>query len=529
MKKIFYAVLGSIIFYGCASISSPNGGPKDTTPPKLLSSNPDSAQTNFTGNKIVLTFDEYFTTNNINSQLIISPPLNNPPTVKINKQSLIITYKDTLKANTTYSFNFGESIKDLNEGNTLENFSVIFSTGNTIDSLTQIGLVTDAVTGEPLESAIKVYLYKTAGDSDLFLERPYYITKTDESGRFKFKHISGDSFTIYAHEDVNNNYRFEELEKIGFIKDRIYPDSNPIQLELGTDKRIEPLKILRSQLQSDASVLVLFNQLVPWYTIFHVESSASGSDKRQSLAYHNSRDSLIIYPSTQDFQGDTLELLITNGDSVFFQKISINELRIPQFSLTTAGVVKPDTSLIISSSTAVKKYNSDFVQLFKDSVEITSLSLRAKTPTKTELATPLASNSNYKLVLKPGAFTDIHNKVNELDTISFSTRNVEDLGSFIITMQLDSSNTKPVIVELLLDGKEQVLRTDYITSSQNISYNNLNPGKYKVRAFIDQNANGYWDSHDLINKKIAEKYYHFSKEVEVRKNWEIKNLIFSVP
>ena len=97
-------------------------------------------------NEINIYFNEYIKLKDLNKQLIISPPLNpeNPPLISPQgspSKYINIQILDTLLENSTYIFDFGNSVQDNNEANTLERFKYVFSTGAYIDSLTLSGSV----------------------------------------------------------------------------------------------------------------------------------------------------------------------------------------------------------------------------------------------------------------------------------------------------------------------------------------------------------------------------------------------------
>ena len=152
----------ALSLWQCARRGSPTGGDKDTTPPVLLQAFPPSGTTNFSGKHIRLSFDEFVVTKDLRKQLIISPPMNTFPIISPTSASrrLDISLLDTLKPNTTYVLNFGNSIQDYNEGNPYTDFKYVFSTGATIDSLWYEGDVTDALLPEAdLSVTLMLYPY----------------------------------------------------------------------------------------------------------------------------------------------------------------------------------------------------------------------------------------------------------------------------------------------------------------------------------------------------------------------------------
>ena len=215
----------------CANIVSPTGGPKDIVPPVVLLATPENQSTNFQGKVINITFDEYVTLNNPNNNILISPPLEENPDYKLNGKSLIIKFKEPLKSETTYSINFGESIKDLHEGNIFKDYSYVFSTGENIDSLTLEGQLLQAIDHKP-SADFFVMLYCNENDtisldSLPYLVKPYYVTKSDKEGKFKFSGLKENDYLVFALKDENSNMRFDlPNENIAFLDSLVKPIHN---------------------------------------------------------------------------------------------------------------------------------------------------------------------------------------------------------------------------------------------------------------------------------------------------------------
>jgi len=217
---------------GCATIIPPEGGPKDTLPPVLRKANPIDSSRNFTGKTITLSFDEYVDADNYQQELIVSPVPVNMPTVTRKLNTVTIKLRDTLEANTTYSFNFGNTIKDVNEGNIIKDFTYTFSTGSYFDSLGFIGNVLLAETGE-IDSTLTIMLHKTNLDSALIKQKPRYIAKTDGTGNFRFKNLPPDTFYVYALKDEGGSYRYLNKTQLFAFSDSgviVTPDTRPVTL-----------------------------------------------------------------------------------------------------------------------------------------------------------------------------------------------------------------------------------------------------------------------------------------------------------
>lgn len=160
--KILFFLTIIIFAIACARTGRPEGGPKDEDAPLFVTANPPYESINFDKKEIKIEFNEYVKLKDLNKQLVVSPPMKNPPLITPQgtaSEEIKIEILDTLKLNTTYIFNFGNSVEDNNEANVLENFKYVFSTGSYIDSLTTSGSISDAKLVETPKS-VNVLLYR---------------------------------------------------------------------------------------------------------------------------------------------------------------------------------------------------------------------------------------------------------------------------------------------------------------------------------------------------------------------------------
>jgi len=203
LYSLFFSWIIAVVIVGgsgCAQIGAPTGGPKDSIPPRLLKASPAQNSTNFKGNKVTLTFDEFVVLDDIQNNVIVSPLQKNLPLIDYKLKTVTVKLKDSLLPNTTYSINFGNAIKDNNEGNPLRNLTYVFSTGNTIDSLQQAGKVIIAETGKTDSLSIAM-LYRNADDSAVQKRKPDYIAKIKGDGSFIFNNLSAGTYKIYTLKD----------------------------------------------------------------------------------------------------------------------------------------------------------------------------------------------------------------------------------------------------------------------------------------------------------------------------------------
>lgn len=238
---------------GCAKAGMPSGGPKDKEPPKVLRTEPENGATQWTANEFAIFFDEYVTVKDADKNILVSPPMDTKPEYVTKGHAVVVKIKDSLRANTTYLFQFKEGIVDYNEGNPLASFEYVFSTGSGIDSMTIRGQVLDALTHRPyqaegaitvaafgleqmarFDSVQNIYLDSLlradttgtlaekvdrlhAGDSIVAKEKPMYMTRCDKEGRFEMNHLREGSYRVLAFEDGDNNLLLKAGEAVAFL------------------------------------------------------------------------------------------------------------------------------------------------------------------------------------------------------------------------------------------------------------------------------------------------------------------------
>ena len=223
IKNLFYTSAILLLSYiigitgsGCAQIGAPTGGPKDTLAPILVSAVPKLLATNFTGNKITLLFDEYINVIDVQKNVLVSPYPKTFPIIDFKLKMVTIKLKDTLLDNTTYAVNFGNAIVDNNEGNPFKDFTYVFSTGKTIDSLKLKGTVLMAETGKP-DSTLQALLYRNGNDSSVQQRKPDYIAKINANGTFTFTNLSKGIYKIYALKDGDGGKTYNsKIESFAF-------------------------------------------------------------------------------------------------------------------------------------------------------------------------------------------------------------------------------------------------------------------------------------------------------------------------
>jgi len=522
-KVIFSVVIIILLTSNCARKGRPSGGLKDSIAPIMVTANPPYKSINFSSKKIKISFDEYITLKNINQQLIISPPLKFLPTITPQgspSKDITIKFTDTLKENTTYTFNFGNSIEDNNEGNQLKNFKYVFSTGTYIDSLKTKGSVKDAFQKE-FDKNISVLLYKidsTYTDSIIFKKKPNYVANTIDSTLFDITNIAAGKYLLIALKDVSNNYLFNPREdKIG-VYDRIIelPKDSIISEPIALFKETNPFKFTRPKQINKGKIQFGFEgdrhnikiELLS-KVLDNFKSIVKFEPKKDTLNYwHTSiQNDSLVFKVSKDTYVDTV--------TVFLRKKVLDSLKINSNASTVLDL--RDTLTLTTNNPITKFDTSKVVFIDTDSVSVPFTNLVNKNTNQLKFLFNKKHNQRYSVKLLPAALTDIFETQNDTLNYSFSTKEPEDYGS--ITLNITKEPTVHVIVELLTAQNEKLIERVIVTNNNIVKFNLLVPGKYIVRAIIDANKNSKWDTGNYLLKQKPEKVIYHATVFPIRSNY----------
>ncbi|MCD4745231.1 MAG: Ig-like domain-containing protein [Bacteroidales bacterium] len=565
MKTLFniiscFAII--IIVSRCANPVPPSGGPRDTTPPLVLKCIPSNYSINFNEDKISIFFDEFFRLDDINNQIIISPPIDNLPDFKIKSKSLIIKFNEELKKNTTYNIFFGNAIVDVNENNPLSGFQYIFSTGNSLDSLSVIGNVLNAFTLNP-EEGICVMLYTDCSDTIPFdslplMVKPLYISKTDNNGEFYLNNLKTDEYKLFALRDANSNYIYDlPNEEIAFIDSLIFPEYQKIVLQdsiksdsLKNDTLITndlPItfynlylfeeidstqRLVKAELSKKAQLSFIFKFPTKYISIkplkhkfghdWKIEEINNTKDTIIYWLKNVEQDSLILEVSDNGIVLDTVELALVK--KIKGEKSIKKEKKPEKLNIKTkikGNQLDYYKNLEIEFSYPIVDYDFSDILLIKEQDTIRPvLSFKDSIKRNLFINYEWEQNFNYTIFIKDSIFKDILNQSNDTTIINFKTRSFTDYGFFVLNIKLEDINGHYIIQ--LLDEEEQVLDEKIITDNEIIKYEYLNPGNYKLKAILDVNNNLKWDTGDYLKKTEPEKVFYFPGIINIRANWDVE-------
>ncbi|WP_443945236.1 Ig-like domain-containing protein [Pedobacter sp. AW1-32] len=518
-----------LLLAACASIQAPQGGPRDTTPPKILNMTPKNQTRNFTAKKILIEFDEYFNIKDESKEFSISPELESTPVLKKKKKKLEITLPDSLEENTTYTLNFGKSIADVNESNVVKNLSYVFSTGPEIDSLSISGKVDNALTGE-LEKEVTVLILPVQRDTLFGKKRPSIYTTTDSSGNYKLNNLRAGKYKIYAlKEGTSGDKIYQQInDEVGFIKDPIVLNGDTNNVNLQVFKEIaNEFRVLDRKLNNDGSLSLLFNKSLksPKITI----TDPPKTDEGKYVHFNKTNDTVRIWLTDLTFdstkvaiqdEGKTLQTVnITRGKKDTYTRdvkaedntISNKLNPFKKYALTfNFPITAADASKITLTEDSVKRTN---FQVIKDSVDFL----------KYYVVYPWRNKRTYELTLGADAFTAIFNAKNKEFKKLFQLESTDSYSSLMLKVSVPDTS-KSYIVEFI-NEKKVPIKSEVISKDTKIAFLQNPAGKYFVRVIYDENKNGIWDTGNLKDQTQPEKIWYSTMEMSLKPNWEREEVL----
>ena len=561
-------ILGSLMFpSGCANTTTPpTGGPKDTIPPVLTKVAPLPATVNVPTKKTKLrfTFNEYVKVKDANG-IFLSPPLEKKPKSAIHGKSLDVSFESDLDSNTTYTLDLTGAIADNNEGNLFPGYTLVFSTGEKIDSMCVTGLVQDCSTLMPVKGAT-VLLYKDHSDSAVFLKRPFAAAKTDDWGFFSIRNIQDTLYRVYAIKDENNNNKYDpESERIAFLDSLLRPtivyndslyefkkfDMKDTVLCLARHAQIElnlfrerPSKqlIVKKERVGPRTAYITF--MAPDAVIHDIR--IKGLPREKLIRQFNiQRDSLELWVNDQRKMPDTLQLVVKYDKTDTTGKLFPQEelIKLTYSKELRAEMMKKennfrdrkheDTIAVMTTKadpTTIEQYGFDIefkYPLIQEAWD--SLGYRIVNPRQQETRgkvkvirdstnlrhfrvmpeEPFQLGYDYYLKIPHRKFRDINGFYNDSTQMKVTLPNDEKLSS--ITLELSGVHNR-YLVELLSEKRDKVIRSFVVDGNGDVVFPYLKQGNYCIRITEDKNRNAMVDTGNLLEKRQPEKARFFKQD-----------------
>ncbi len=534
--KFWYKILSvSLIGISCAQFVPPTGGDKDIISPKLVKSFPENKTLNFKGKTLQLEFDEIIDVSSLRQDLLIIPEHTGSYTLKQTSRGVRLVFDQPFKDSTTYTFNFRNGIKDINERNPAQNLKLVFSTGNKIDSLSIKGKAEDLWSKEPLFD-ITVGIYNITDTVPYLKRKPDYFTKTDSSGNFLLENIKNNDYRLIAFKDKNLNLLYDQkTDLLGFLPDTLHLDNNketPVIKLYKADHTINKVKRVISRENT--------------FTIQMEKSSA-----HVSVKYQNSNDSLTYFFKANEITffnnpiaSDTIKANIMVTDSLqvneeFEQKIYFNKSQGTNTSRrktllplpvniepkSGSGVIVP-FEYYLKFETPISKIDSQKISILRDTIPVPITQISWTDINHTHLHIKALSNTprgdNSLLKIGSAAFTNFRGDTSAVISIKNKILTKEDVGIIEGSTKIKEKDVNK-IAQLVNTTTGEVISEMKFTD--NFRFDNVIPETYSIRIIIDENNNGIWDPGDFIHNKMPEKVLISKDVLKLKANFEIKDIV----
>lgn len=575
-----FVVAAALLLAACASIGRPEGGPRDMTPPVMVSSTPAPGSVNVSNGRIDIIFDENITLDDPMNKIVVSPPQKKQAQISSNGRRVRITLRDTLRDSTTYTVDLADAVRDLNEGNILDGLAIDFSTGPSIDTLMISGIVVEGRTLEPAQGMI-VGVYSTpVADTALTTLPMERITKTNALGRFTIRNLKPGSYRVFAINDLNHDFHWDRSEDIAFLDRDISPSTMAIEVtDTFTDAAGNDSLVTRpaTRFLPDDILLTWFNEnYKPLYLVKHERPDArrltlemsTRSDSLPQLTLLNTvrvgarldreavlqsspgldsltywlRDTTLIGSDTLKIAArylhtDTLDNITFTTDTLTFalrqpkkkkkrdeETDSVPKLEFVNIGISSRQPQDLNMPLLFETSAPTASIDSAGFRI-EELVDSVWMPVAAKIPSPPDSLQPMRlltemtwkPKTKYRVTIDSLAVTDIYGNHNRPFVQEVSTHAIEDYAALFFN--IGDLGPDSAIVELLSSDKP--VRLEPVRNGV-ATFEYVTPGAYYARLFIDRNHNGRWDTGCVADTLQPEDVFYFSKKLNLKKNWDVE-------
>ncbi len=575
-----FVVAAALLLAACASIGRPEGGPRDMTPPVVVSSTPAPGSVNVSNGRIDIVFDENITLDEPMNKIVVSPPQKKQAQISSNGRRVRITLRDTLRDSTTYTVDLADAVRDLNEGNILDGLAIDFSTGPSIDTLMISGIVFEGRTLEPAQGMI-VGVYSTpVADTALTTLPMDRITKTNALGRFTIRNLKPGSYRVFAINDLNHDFHWDRSEDIAFLDRDISPSTMAVEVTdtftdaAGNDSLVtrpatrflpddilltwfnenyKPLYLVKHE-RPDARRLTLemstHSDSLPQLTLLNTVRAGARLDREAVLQSSPGLDSLTYWLRDTTLIGsdtlkiaarylhtDTLDNITFTTDTLTFalrqpkkkKKRDEETDSVPKLEFVNIGISSrqpQDLNIPLLFETSAPTASIDSagfrIEVLVDSVW---MPVAARIPSPPDSLQPMRlltemtwkPKTKYRVTIDSLAVTDIYGNHNRPFVQEVSTHAIEDYAALFFN--IGDLGPDSAIVELLSSDKP--VRLEPVRNGV-ATFEYVTPGAYYARLFIDRNQNGRWDTGSVADTVQPEDVFYFSKKLNLKKNWDVE-------
>lgn len=531
-KKIYILII-SVVLASCAKFVPPTGGERDNIPPKLIDSIPKNKETNYKKKEIWLKFDEYVDSKDLKQELIITPEPESKYKVKTKGDEITLEFQESLDSNTTYTFNFGAGIKDINERNKSDKVKIVFSTGAKLDSLSVGGEVKNLFTKESVIGAtIGLYNIEEVDTIRLTARKPTYFVKSDSSGIYRFENLKKGKYKLLAFVDANKNIRFDNKKELfGFLADtlNLQKDTNGISIELYPYDTIAPR--YKRFIQKENIYTLQFDE--PLY-------NASVKFLSDSVNYTVEADEIRFFRTKQLMQ-DSIRVSVTVRDSLsntelldhkfVFKQVDENKKNtseVVQFKIlpSPGSPVLKNEEYKLTFNFPILQIDTSKLSVSNDTLNKVSYKLYYINSSQTQIGFTVTGVITENAIIKAeaGAFKNINGDTTSAFTIKNPIIKFSETGLLSGSIKGLVKDSVQYIFQLINYETGKIIK-ELISGENTFTFSNVLPNEYLIRVILDENLNGVWDTANFQKGKQPEKILLQKNAIKVKANFEFRDII----
>ncbi len=531
----------AMALYACGNQVAPTGGPRDTTPARVVKTDPPIASLNQTSGAMTFFFDEAVKPAVYGTDIFISPLPRKRPKIILsdNARKISINLQDDLLPNTTYVVTL-TGVKNHHENMPMtEAFTLAFSTGSFIDSLEIKGTIAGGSGEKVKDFTLLLFDADSIQGTDFFNKRPAYITKIDSAGGFHFNYLRRTSYKVFAVKDADQSNTYNSpAEPVGIPLDTIITFSMDDTLALASivtfTQDLKGPQIRSYAWLSDSLMLIRFSERprLDWLTLFTTDTLGADTLPMASVFWLGGTDIEALVKTSRSREqtfdlrmirvSDSLDNSTDSTLRVSPERIKTLEspmVRKPEFSFDQMAfeLILPrpfmptDTAFIHLKDTTGgdSVFRAQPVRIRQNGLQLLIEPLKKPEKKRKYLLevmgayfTPGAdSDSAYVFVVEWPDITDygtINGKVNLPDTTY--------QGKIVVQM-VPSDNLNAIPVGTAYDRM--------------FEFKNVKPGNYTFRVVLDADSNQTWTPGRVTPYRLPEKILvDKGPSVVIRANWD---------
>lgn len=537
----------TLLLVGCAQVGSPGGGGRDETPPAVVSADPAFGTTNWTGSRLLLTFDEFVQVKDARNQVLVSPPLPAAPKVLVKGRSVLVDLGDGLALDRTYVVQFGNAIQDLRESNVAAGLQHVFATGSRLDSGRVAARVLDAWTGEPAAGA-RVMLYRdslpegivNSALPDSVRPLPDYVGLVGDSGSVEIGFLPDGRFTMVALQDLNGNYRADQGEPVAWWTEAVSSmdtvsavpvlalDAPPVvPATYVSGMRVDSGGYWRAKLEGWADLQAGPDGWLDGELDVVIAGPVDGSD---SVFVHTEGDSLwaVLPEFNADAPPGTWRLFHPGGvDSLRFREVEGRSQ--PAVAERGQSAIPPGAAWSLRWAPAPDVLDSALLSgtVIRDGDTLSLDKVRLALDAGRLRCAPLPEGSRCDLELLPGAIARGAEANQDTVRLRWMTRTANDVGSLVLLGDsVDMTGEDETMYVLTSSSGEPLYERSL---DLDFRFSLLEPGRYGLVVIVDRDRNGRWTGVDPASMTEAEPVTVLSNDIEVRAGWEVELVLPVLP